>query len=292
MFKGSIVALVTPFDDKGNVDIQSLKNLVDYHIESGTSAIVAVGTSGESATLSHNEHIDVIKKTIDYANGKIDIIAGTGANSTSEAIQLTKEVENIGVKGCLTVTPYYNKPTQEGLYLHFKAIAENTNLPQILYNVPGRTGCDLKIETVARLSKIDNIVSLKDATGDLTRVRATRKLVGPDFTLLSGDDGTTFEFLMLGGDGSISVTANVAAKELAQVYQLIKENKITEADQINDKLMGLHRKLFVESNPIPVKWACKKVGLIKQAAMRLPLTQLSSSFESEIESVLKEANLI
>lgn len=292
MFTGSLVALVTPMDVKGNIDRVSLKKLVEYHIASGTSAIVSVGTTGESATLDQKEHIDVIKQTVEYADGKINVIAGTGANATAEAISLTKQVENIGVVGCLTVTPYYNKPTQEGLYHHFKAIAENTSLAQILYNVPGRTGCDLKPETVARLAKINNIVALKDATSDLTRVYKTRKLVGDKFKLLSGDDGTFFEFMLLGGDGTISVTANIAARELARICQLIKDKRIKEAREINDSLELLHAKLFIESNPIPVKWACEKIGLIRNAVMRLPMTPLSSAAIPEVEKALKLAKLM
>lgn len=292
MFTGSLVALVTPMDVKGNVDRVSLKKLVEYHIASGTSAIVSVGTTGESATLDHHEHIEVIKQTVGYADGRITIIAGTGANATAEAISLTKQVESLGVAGCLTVTPYYNKPTQEGLYQHFKAIAENTSLPQILYNVPGRTGCDLKPETVARLSKINNIVALKDATGDLTRVYKTRKLVGDNFKLLSGDDGTFFEFMLLGGDGTISVTANIAARELARVCQLIKDKRIAEAREINDSLELLHAKLFIEPNPIPIKWACERIGLIQNATMRLPMTPLTNSAIPEIEKALKLAKLL
>lgn len=292
MFTGSLVALITPMDPKGNVDKLSLKKLVEYHIESGTSAIVSVGTTGESATLDHKEHIDVIKQTVDYADGRIKIIAGTGSNATAEAISLTKQVEKIGVIGCLSVTPYYNKPTQEGLYQHFKAIAESTSLAQILYNVPGRTGCDLKPETVARLAKIDNIVALKDATGDLTRVYKTRKLVGEDFKLLSGDDITFVEFMLLGGNGVISVTANVAAKEMAHICQLVANNQITEARIKNDNLMLLHNKLFIESNPIPVKWACKRLELIENGTLRLPLTSLSDSSISEVEKALKLAKLL
>ncbi|WP_392562667.1 4-hydroxy-tetrahydrodipicolinate synthase [Orbus sturtevantii] len=292
MFTGSLVALITPMDVKGNVDRVSLKKLVEYHIASGTSAIVSVGTTGESATLDHKEHVDVIKQTIDYASGRINVIAGTGANATTEAISLTKQVENIGVVGCLTVTPYYNKPTQEGLYQHFKAIADNTKLPQILYNVPGRTGCDLRPETVARLAKFSNIVALKDATGDLTRVYKTRKLVGDKFKLLSGDDGTFFEFMLLGGDGVISVTANIAAREVARICQLIISKRVKEAREINDTLDLLHSKLFLEPNPIPVKWACEKIGLIQNATIRLPMTPLSNSAIPEVEKALKLAKLL
>lgn len=292
MFTGSIVALVTPMDVKGNVDKVSLNNLVEYHIQNGTSAIVSVGTTGESATLDHKEHIDVIKQTIEFANGRIKVIAGTGSNATAEAISLTKQVETLGVAGCLTVTPYYNKPTQEGLYQHFKAIAENSELPQILYNVPGRTGCDLKPETVARLAKINNIVALKDATGDLSRVYTTRKLVGEDFKLLSGDDNTFVDFMLLGGDGVISVTANIAAKEITNICQLVRKGHVQEAREINENLVKLHSTLFIESNPIPIKWACEKLGLIQNATMRLPLTPLSNNAIPELEKALKLAKLV
>lgn len=292
MFTGSLVALVTPMDTKGNVDHVSLKKLVEYHIASGTCAIVSVGTTGESATLDHHEHIDVIKRTIEYADGRIDIIAGTGANATKEAIELTRRVENIGVVGCLTVAPYYNKPTQEGMYQHFKAIAESTALPQILYNVPGRTSSDIKPETVGRLAKIKNIVALKDATGDLSRVYKTRKLVGDDFKLLSGDDSTFLDFMILGGDGVISVTANVAAKQVATVCELATQNKIKEARMLNDTLLALHSNLFIEPNPTPVKWACAKLGLMEDATIRLPLVSLSEASIPVVEKALKEANLL
>ncbi|QIQ21923.1 4-hydroxy-tetrahydrodipicolinate synthase [Zophobihabitans entericus] len=292
MFTGSIVAVVTPMDVKGNVDRVSLKKLVDYHVASGTSAIVSVGTTGESATLDHKEHIDVIKLTVEYAEGRIPVIAGTGANATAEAISLTKQVQTLGVAGCLTVTPYYNKPTQEGLYQHFKAIAENTSLPQILYNVPGRTGCDMQPETVGRLAKINNIVALKDATGDLSRVYKTRQLVGDKFKLLSGDDNTFLDFLILGGDGTISVTANIAARELARICELAADKRFAEAREMNERLIPLHSKLFMEPNPIPVKWACEKLGLIQNATMRLPMTPLSAASVPVLEQALKFAKLL
>ena len=292
MFTGSLVALVTPMDTKGNVDHVSLKKLVEYHIENGTSAIVSVGTTGESATLNHHEHIDVIKRTIDYADGRINIIAGTGSNATKEAIELTRQVENIGVVGCLTVAPYYNKPTQEGLYQHFKAIAENTALPQILYNVPGRTCSDIKPETVGRLAKINNIVALKDATGDLSRVYKTRKLVGDEFKLLSGDDATFLDFIILGGNGVISVTANVAAKQVATVYELAINNQIQQARALNDTLMALHTNLFIEPNPTPAKWACTRLGLMANGTIRLPLVPLSDAAIPVVEQALKDANLL
>lgn len=292
MFTGSLVALVTPMDTKGKVDHVSLKKLVEYHIANGTSGIVSVGTTGESATLDHNEHIDVIKRTIDYADGRINIIAGTGANATKEAIELTRRVENIGVVGCLTVAPYYNKPTQEGMYQHFKAIAESTQLPQILYNVPGRTSSDIKPETVGRLSKIKNIVALKDATGDLSRVYKTRKLVGSDFKLLSGDDATFLDFMILGGDGVISVTANVAAKQVATICELAANNQIQEARAVNDNLLALHNYLFIEPNPTPVKWACTRIGLMATATIRLPMVSLTNASIPAVEKALKDANLL
>ena len=292
MFTGSLVALVTPMDTKGNVDQVSLKKLVEYHIANGTSGIVSVGTTGESATLDHHEHIDVIKRTIEYADGKINVIAGTGSNATKEAIELTNRVENIGVVGCLTVAPYYNKPTQEGLYQHFKAIAENTALPQIIYNVPGRTCSDIKPETVGRLSKIKNIVALKDATGDLSRVYKTRKLVGSEFKLLSGDDATFLDFMILGGDGVISVTANVAAKQVATICELATKNQIQEARKLNDTLSALHSSLFIEPNPTPAKWACTKLGLMANDTIRLPLVSLTDASVSVVEKALKDANLL
>ena len=254
MFTGSIVAIVTPMDEKGNVCRASLKKLIDYHVASGTSAIVSVGTTGESATLNHDEHADVVMMTLDLADGRIPVIAGTGANATAEAISLTQRFNDSGIVGCLTVTPYYNRPSQEGLYQHFKAIAEHTDLPQILYNVPSRTGCDLLPETVGRLAKVKNIIGIKEATGNLTRVNQIKELVSDDFVLLSGDDASALDFMQLGGHGVISVTANVAARDMAQMCKLAAEGHFAEARVINQRLMPLHNKLFVEPNPIPVKW--------------------------------------
>ncbi|WP_159566690.1 4-hydroxy-tetrahydrodipicolinate synthase [Budvicia diplopodorum] len=292
MFTGSMVALVTPMDVNGHVDRASLKKLIDYHVASGTAAIVSVGTTGESATLNHQEHVDVVKLTLDLADGRIPIIAGTGANATSEAISLTQHLNDTGVVGCLSVTPYYNKPMQEGLYQHFKAIAEHTDLPQILYNVPGRTGCDMLPETVARLAKVPNIVALKDATGNLSRVSQIQALVGTDFKLLSGDDATSLEFMQLGGHGVISVTANIAAKEIAQLCELAAQGNFTQARCLNERIMPLHYKLFVESNPIPVKWACHRLGLIASDTMRLPMTPLAESARPVVEQALKSAGLL
>ncbi|MBK4775506.1 4-hydroxy-tetrahydrodipicolinate synthase [Candidatus Pantoea edessiphila] len=286
MFSGSIVALITPMDPKGKLCLSSLKKLVNYHINSGTSAIVSVGTTGESATLSHEEHGNVVMQTLEIANEKIAVIAGTGSNDTAEAISLTKRFEYSGIKGCLSVTPYYNRPTQEGLYQHFKAIANSTNLPQILYNVPSRTGCDILPETVARLSKIKNIIGIKEATGDLSRINQINNLVNSDFILMSGDDITALDFMRLGGNGIISVTANIAAREMVTICKLASQKKFNKAYQLNQNLMFLHKVLFCESNPIPVKWAAKKIGLIEHDNLRLPMTTLSNINQLQVEQAL------
>ena len=272
LFFGSIVALITPMDNHGEIDFDELKKLVDFHVAAGTNAIVSVGTTGESATLSIDENVKTILKTLEFAAGRIPVIAGTGANATSEAITMTKLLNNSGVAGCLSVVPYYNKPTQEGMYQHFKAIAESTDLPQLLYNVPGRTGSDLKPETVGRLAKIPNIVGIKEATGDVSRVKQIKQAAGEDFIFLSGDDATGLESMKLGGQGVISVTNNIAPADMAKMCKLALEGKFDEAEAINQRLMALHRDLFIESNPISVKWAAYKLGSIKQPALRLPLT--------------------
>ncbi|UKA25963.1 4-hydroxy-tetrahydrodipicolinate synthase [Photobacterium damselae subsp. damselae] len=292
MFSGSIVALITPLDAAGEVDYDNLRSLVEYHIAAGTKAIVAVGTTGESATLTVDEHIKVVLKTIEFANGRIPVIAGSGANATHEAITMVKLFAGTGVAACLSVTPYYNKPTQEGLYLHYKAIAEATEIPQILYNVPGRTGVDLLPETVARLAKLDNIIGIKDATADLARVKKTRELCGPDFIQLSGDDATGIEFMAEGGHGVISVTTNIAAKEMAAMYQFALDGDFEQAQHINQQLMPLHEKLFVEANPIPVKWAALQLGMINNGTLRLPLTELSATAQPVVKQALKDANLL
>ncbi|WP_340642221.1 4-hydroxy-tetrahydrodipicolinate synthase [Photobacterium damselae] len=292
MFSGSIVALITPLDAAGEVDYDNLRSLVEYHIAAGTTAIVAVGTTGESATLTVDEHIKVVLKTIEFANGRIPVIAGSGANATHEAVTMVKLFVGTGVAACLSVTPYYNKPTQEGLYLHYKAIAEATEIPQILYNVPGRTGVDLLPETVARLAKLDNIIGIKDATADLARVKKTRELCGPDFIQLSGDDATGIEFMAEGGHGVISVTTNIAAKEMAAMYQFALDGDFEQAQHINQQLMPLHEKLFVEANPIPVKWAALQLGMINNGTLRLPLTELSATAQPVVKQALKDANLL
>lgn len=290
-FYGSIVALVTPMTH-GEVNFAEIKNLVEYHIKAGSHGIVSVGTTGESTTLSIDENVKVIKKTVEFADGRIPIIAGTGSNSTSEAITMTKLLANSGVAGCLSVVPYYNKPTQEGMYQHYKAIAESTDLPQILYNVPGRTGSDLKPETVGRLAKIENIVGIKEATGDLSRLPLIKQLAGEDFIFLSGDDATGLESMKLGGNGVISVTNNVAAADMAKMCELALAGKFEEAEAINQRLMALHNDLFVESNPIPVKWAAYKLGLISEPNLRLPLTTLSETAQPVVLKALQQAGLI
>lgn len=291
MFKGSMVALVTPMNDDETIDYAALEQLINWHIESGTQAIVAVGTTGESATLDMQEHCDVIRFVVEKTNKRVPVIAGTGANSTSEAIELTLCAKQAGADACLLVTPYYNKPTQEGLFLHHKKIAETVDIAQILYNVPGRTACDMQPETVARLATIPNIVGIKEATGDLSRVAKIRELVGTDFDLYTGDDATAVEFILLGGHGGISVTANVAPGLVAQAYQAALDGDADKARSIDAPLAQLHHKLFVEANPIPVKWALAEMGLIKPA-LRLPLTPLSEPYHEVLRSAMALAGVV
>ena len=292
LFSGSIVALVTPMDNHGNIDFETLEKLIEFHINAGTDSIVSVGTTGESATLSIEENVKVIEKTVELAKGRIPIIAGTGANATSEAIVMTKLLRDSGVAGCLSVVPYYNKPTQEGMFQHFKAIAECADLPPLLYNVPGRTGSDMKPEAVARLYEIEDIVGIKEATGDLTRITAIKELAGKDFIVLSGDDATGLEAMKLGAEGVISVTNNLAAKDMAAMCRYALAGDFAKAEEINARLMPLHKDLFIESNPIPVKWSAYRLGLIKTPHLRLPLTVLSESAQVRVEEALKIAGLI
>ncbi|QCI25872.1 4-hydroxy-tetrahydrodipicolinate synthase [Buchnera aphidicola] len=292
MFKGSIVAIITPMTEKGKICRNSLKKLVQYHIKNHTTAIVSVGTTGESATLNQEEHNYTILSTLEFADGKIPIIAGTGANSTYEAITLTKKLENSGIRGCLSVVPYYNKPTQNGLYQHFKSISENTNIPQILYNVPSRTGCDMLPETVIKLSKLNNIIGIKEATGDLTRIHQIKQYVKKNFLIISGDDTTALDFMQLGGDGVISVTANIAAQEMSQMCLLALQNDFINARIINKKLMPIHQALFLESNPIPIKWAAFKLGMINNDTLRLPLTTLSYTTQKILQKALIKSKMI
>ena len=291
MIQGSIVALVTPMYESGAVDKESLKKLVEYHIEQGTDALVAVGTSGESATLNEDEHCEVIKSVVDYAGGRIPVIAGTGANSTTEAITLTRKAKQVGADACLIVTPYYNKPTQEGLYLHYKAIAEAVDIPQILYNVPGRTACDMLPETVGRLSHIATIVGVKEATGDLSRVKKIRDLTGADFAIYTGDDATSREFCLLGGNGTITVTGNVAPRLVHEMIMAAMAGDKETALAIDSKLANLHKNLFIQSNPIPVKWAVAEMGLIGKG-IRLPLTWLTEDCFDAVRDAMRKAEVI
>lgn len=291
MFSGSMVALVTPMRADGSVDSDSLRKLVEFHIDNGTDGIVAVGTTGESATLSVEEHCDVIRQIVEQVNGRIPVIAGTGANSTAEAIELSEYARDLGVAAVLLVVPYYNRPTQQGLYLHFKAIAEAVDIPQILYNVPSRTACDLLPETVGRLAKIKNIIGIKEATGDVRRVQLIKDLVDADFQLYTGEDGNTVDFILAGGRGVISVTANVAPKLMHEMCMAAMAGDADKARQINDKLAPLHRYLFSESNPIPVKWALHEMGLIP-SGIRLPMTVLSEQFHQPVRDALAAAGVL
>ncbi|QJC33551.1 4-hydroxy-tetrahydrodipicolinate synthase [Enterobacteriaceae endosymbiont of Donacia provostii] len=292
MFTGSIVALITPMDINGNICKKSFKKLIDYHISSGTKAIVIMGTTGESSTFTYKERISIIMYALDLAQDKIPIIAGTGFNSTSKSISMISDLENSGIIGCLNVTPYYNRPTQDGLYQHFKKIANSTKLPQILYNVPSRTGCDLLPETIYKLSEINNIIGIKEATGDLSRVNKIKNLIKKKFFLISGDDKTALDFMLLGGDGIISVTANIAALEMKTFYDCIKNNNFFQAKKINQHLNILHHQLFIETNPIPVKWVAKRLGLIFSDKMRLPMTPLKKCNQKILEITLKKLKLI
>ena len=291
MIAGSMVALVTPMDAQGRLDWDSLSKLVDFHLKNGTHAIVAVGTTGESATLDVEEHIAVIKAVVKQVAGRIPVIAGTGANSTREAVELTRNAKEAGADACLLVVPYYSKPTQEGLYQHFKHIAEAVDIPQILYNVPGRTSCDMQTETVIRLSTVPNIIGIKEATGDLKRAKAIIDGVSKDFIVLSGDDPTAVELILLGGKGNISVTANVAPREMADLCEAALKGDAETARAINEKLMPLHKDLFIEANPIPVKWALVEMGLMHQG-IRLPLTWLSAPCHETLRSALRQCNVL
>lgn len=290
MIQGSLVALVTPMQPNEDVDYASLRALVDWHLREGTQGIVAVGTTGESATLDEVEHIRVIEEVVKQVAGRVPVIAGTGANATAEAISLTRAAKSVGADACLLVTPYYNKPTQEGLYRHYCKIAEAVDIPQILYNVPGRTACDMKPETVGRLAKVINITGIKEATGDLQRVNQLRELCGPDFALYSGDDASSREFLALGGHGVISVTANVVPGIMAAMVKAARNGQTEEAATLDASMALLHQRLFVEANPIPVKWALFAMGLIPEG-IRLPLTPLSTEAQPQVREALEQAGI-
>jgi 4-hydroxy-tetrahydrodipicolinate synthase len=291
MIQGSIVALVTPMRHDGALDFHALRRLVEFHIEQGTDAIVAVGTTGESSTLDEAEHCEVIRVVIEQVAGRIPVIAGTGANATSEALGLTARAKELGADACLLVTPYYNKPTQEGLYRHFRCIAETVDIPQILYNVPGRTGCDLLPATVARLAEVEGIIGIKEATGNLDRAKELLRLCGPDFLLYSGDDATACEFCLLGGKGVISVTANVAPRLMHEMCAAAIAGDRATAERINERLAALHRELFIESNPIPTKWALYEMGWIEEG-IRLPLTWLAESCREPVRKALQQASVL
>jgi 4-hydroxy-tetrahydrodipicolinate synthase len=291
MFQGSMVALVTPMREGGDIDEGSLQRLIDFHVENGSDALIAVGTTGESATLNEEEHCHLIRRTMEMAAGRIPIIAGTGANSTREAIDLTRCAHEAGVDACLLVTPYYNKPTQEGLYQHYKAVADAVPVAQILYNVPGRTAVDMLPDTVERLAAIDNIVGIKEATGDMSRAQEILDRCGDRIELYSGDDATAVELILLGGQGNISVTANVAPAAMHELCAAALAGDRESAAAINARINVLHSALFVESSPIPVKWALHEMGLIP-AGIRLPLTPLASEYQETVRQALRQAGVI
>lgn len=292
MITGSMVALVTPMTKEGGIDWAALDILVEFHIDNGTKSIIAVGTSGESATLSPAEHCAVIKQVVKVVDKRIPVIAGTGANNTQEAIELSKEAKELGVDACLSVVPYYNKPTQEGMYLHFKAIAQAVDIPQILYNVPGRTVADMQEETTLKLARdFPNIVGIKDATGDVQRNTSLVKNAPAGFAVYSGDDITAVELMLAGGHGNISVTANVAPKQMSELCDLAMSGKVEEARALNEQLMSLHTQLFSESNPIPIKWAVAQLGLMGEG-IRLPLTPLSEQFKGPLKTAMQDNKLI
>ena len=285
MFKGSIVALVTPMLSNGDVDFPHLEALIDFHVREGTQALVIAGTTGESATLSPAEHCDLLQKSYEIINQRLPMIAGTGANSTSEAIELTSCAKSSRAEAALLVSPYYNKPTQKGLVLHHQAIADAVDIPQILYNVPGRTACDMQADTVAELSRVTNIVGIKEATGSMERLADIKRQVSDDFSLLTGDDSTTCEFILNGGHGAISVTANVVPAKMANMCQLALEGKADEARAADAEIAELHRLLFIESNPIPAKWAVSQMGY-GELNLRLPMTVLDEKYQQPLRQAL------
>jgi len=291
MFKGSMVAIATPMQEDGSVDFNALDRLVDFHLENQTDVIIPAGTTGESATLDHEEHCQVIKRVVDRVNGRVPVIGGTGANSTWEAISLTRCAAEAGVDACLLVTPYYNKPTQEGLYQHYKKIAEEVDIPQILYNVPSRTACDMLPATVARLAELKNIVGVKEASGDMSRAIEIQKFCGPDFMVVSGEDGQAMESILAGGHGVISVTANVAPRLMHEMCAAALAGDREKAQALNEQLEDLHRDLFIESNPIPTKWALHEMGLIP-TGIRLPLTPLDEQYHSVLRATLSKVGAL
>ena len=290
MFKGSMVAIVTPMNEDGSLDHMSLERLIEFHIENKTAVIISVGTTGESATLDFDEHSEVIRSTLAIVNNRIPVIAGSGANSTSEAIHLTQRSKELGADACLLVTPYYNKPTQKGLYEHYKKIADEVNIPQILYNVPGRTSVDMLPDTVKNLSTHPNIIGIKEASGNLERSKEVLSKCAENMSIYTGDDKTSARDILMGFKGNISVTANIAPLEMHNMCALAAEGKEAEAKKINSKIDILHDNLFIESNPIPVKWALNRMGLIKKG-IRLPLTWMDEIYEDKLEKSLKDAGV-
>lgn len=291
MIKGSIVAIVTPMQPDGSLDLPAMSRLLKWHVEEGTDAIVAVGTTGESATLDVNEHCEVISHVVSEINGRIPVIAGTGANSTSEAIELTEAAKKAGADACLLVTPYYNKPNQRGLVEHYRKIAESVDIPQILYNVPGRTACDMLPETVHILSEVPNIIGVKEATGNVDRGKEIMALCSDDFAVYSGDDATSMDLILAGAVGTISVTANVVPRQLSEMVHLAMAGETDAARQANAKIASLHELLFVEANPIPVKWALQEMGLIGPG-IRLPLVELDPKFHDIVREGLQQAGAL
>jgi len=290
MFSGSNVAIVTPFKN-GQIDEKKLEELIDWHIENSTSGIVPCGTTGESATLSHEEHKRVIEVTVSKVNKRVKVIAGTGSNNTKEAIELTQYAQKVGADGALVITPYYNKPTQHGLYLHFKKIAENTDIPIILYNVPGRTGVNMLPETVIKLSKIKNIVGVKEASGSMDQATQIIRLCGSDFDFLSGDDALTYPFLAIGGKGVISVVANIIPQDIARMIELYNKGEVKKACALHLKMYPLMKAMFIETNPIPIKTAMGIMGKIKDE-LRLPLCSMKEENKEKLKKVMKEYGLL
>ena len=290
MLSGSLVAIVTPMTADGALDLQALKSLIDWHVAEGTDGIVIVGTTGESPTVDFDEHFKLIESAVQFAAGRVKVVAGTGANSTAEAIHLTKFAAKAGADYALSVVPYYNKPTQEGLYRHFKAIAESSDIPVILYNVPGRTVADIQNDTVLRLAEVKNVVGIKESTASIERVTELMARMPKDFLVFSGDDASALAYILLGANGVISVTANVAPKAMHEMCVAALAGNVTKAREINDKLLGLHRHLFCEANPIPVKWAAQQMGLIK-GGIRLPLTKLSASYHDLVRDAMRQAGI-
>lgn len=291
MIKGSIVAIVTPMDEDGSLDLAAFRALIDFHIMQGTDSIVVVGTTGESPTVDLTEHELLIQVAVEHVAGRIPVIAGTGANSTKEAIELAAFSKKAGADASLTVVPYYNKPTQEGLYLHFKAIAEAVDMPHILYNVPGRTCADMNNDTVLRLAQIPNIVGIKDASGNIERGSDLLQRAPKDFAVYSGDDASALALILLGAHGTISVTANVAPRLMHEMCLAALNGEVAKAREINFRLLGLHRYLFIEANPIPVKWAVSSMGKMKNV-LRLPLTPLSAASQNIVENAMRQAGVI